>query len=126
MNPIHNAQNPLDSRRLHAFVSLARTGSMTGTASELFLTHSAIGHAMSALQAEVGCRLLTRMGKRVSLTEEGEAFLLHVTLGLDAFAKARRSVEELEQLGCQRLRLGAGAAICRLFMPPVLRELRRQ
>jgi len=126
MNPVHNRQNPLDSRQLQAFASLARTGSFAQTARELFLSHSAVSHAMSTLQAEVGCRLLTRMGKRVSLTEEGEAFLHHVTLGLDAFAKARRSVEELKQWGSQRLRLGAGASICRLLLPPVLADMRRQ
>jgi len=126
MNPVHNTQNPLDSRQLNAFASLARTGSVTETARELFLTHSAISHAMSNLQAEVGCRLLTRMGKKVSLTEEGEAFLHYVTLGLDAFVKARQSIEELKQWGTQRLRLGAGAAICRLLLPPVLTDMRHQ
>jgi LysR family transcriptional regulator, low CO2-responsive transcriptional regulator len=126
MNPIHNRQNPLDTRQLHAFASLARTRSFTDTAHELFLTRSAISHAMSALQAEIGCRLLTIMGKRVFLTQEGEAFLHYVTIGLNAFTKARQSVEELNQWGSQRLRLGAGGAICRLLLPPVLAVMRRQ
>lgn len=81
---------------------------------------------MSTLQAEVGCRLLTRMGKKVCLTEEGEAFLHHVNLGLNAFAKARQSVEELKQWGTQRLRLGADAAACRLLLPSVLVDMRHQ
>ena len=126
MNSVHTTQNPLDSRQLNAFASLARTGSFTETARELFLTHSAISHAMSTLQADVGCRLLLRMGKRVTLTEEGEAFLHHASRGLDAFAQARQSVEELKQWGTKRLRVGAGAAICRLLLPPVLTSMRRQ
>lgn len=81
---------------------------------------------MSNLQEELGCRLLTRMGKRFSLTEEGEAFLHHVNLGLDAFVKARRSIEELKQWGAQRLRLGAAGPICRLLLPRVLTDMRRQ
>ena len=54
---------PLDSRQLRAFTVLARTGSFTRTAHELHLTQSAISYAMKALEDEIGCRLLDRMGK---------------------------------------------------------------
>src|SRR4051812_40144299 len=53
---------PLDSRQLRAFASLARTGSFTQTARELRLSQSAISHSMKALEQEVRCRLLDRMG----------------------------------------------------------------
>jgi DNA-binding transcriptional LysR family regulator len=54
----------LDSRQLRAFSVLARTGSFTQAARELHLTQSAISHAMKALEADVSCRLLNRMGKK--------------------------------------------------------------
>ena len=54
----------LDSRQLRAFSVLARTGSFTQAARQLHLTQSAISHAMKALEEDVGCRLLDRIGKK--------------------------------------------------------------
>lgn len=119
-------QSPLDSRQLNAFVSLARTGSFKQTASELYLTRSAISHAMSALERELGCRLLARMSKKVVLTEMGEALLHHAEHGLREFAKARETLNSLKQWGASRLRIGAGAALSRLILPSVLCQARRE
>jgi len=68
---------PIDSRQLRAFVILARTGSFTQTARELHLSQPAISHSIKALEEEMRCRLLDRVGKSVSLTEAGEQFLTH-------------------------------------------------
>jgi hypothetical protein len=38
---------------------------------------TAVSHAMKALETEVGCRLLDRVGKRALLTQAGEQFLRH-------------------------------------------------
>ena len=45
----------LDSGQLTAFAVLAETESYTETARQLYLTPSAIHHAMSALEEDVGC-----------------------------------------------------------------------
>ena len=67
----------LDSRQLRTFVSLARTGSFTATAKEVFITQSAVSHSMKSLEDELGCRLLNRVGKKTTLTLEGEHLLRH-------------------------------------------------
>lgn len=54
----------IDSRQLRAFVTLARTGSFTQTGKELFLSQSAISHGIKALERDIGCRLLDRVGKK--------------------------------------------------------------
>ena len=67
-------RNPLDSRQLRAFLMLSRKGSFTLAAKELHLTQSAISHAMKALEQDVGCRLLDKVGKKILLTQAGEQF----------------------------------------------------
>src|SRR5437868_2547495 len=57
---------PLDSRQLRAFATLAHTGSFTLTARRLRLSQSAISHSIKALEGEVRCRLFDRMGKSVA------------------------------------------------------------
>ena len=86
---------PLDSRQLRAFRVLARTGSFTQTARELQLTQSAISHAMKALEDDVGCRLLDRLGKKVALTQAGEQLLHHAEKILAEMDSARGSLGKL-------------------------------
>src|SRR5439155_19175236 len=68
---------PLDSRQLRAFVTLARRASFTRAAKDLCLSQSAVSHSMKALEMDLGCRLFDRVSKRISLTEAGEQLLEH-------------------------------------------------
>lgn len=115
---------PLDSRQLQAFVILSRTGSFTQTARELFLTQSAVSHSMKALETDVGCRLLDRLGKKVMLTQAGEQLLVHAERVLQEMASARSGIERLGKWGVGRLRIVAPAALCAHLLPAVLREFK--
>ena len=116
--------SPIDSRRLQQFCVLARTGSFTQTARELHLTQSGISHSMKALEAETGCRLLDRLGKKVVLTQAGEQLLQHAGKILAEMAAARDSLSALGKWGKGRLRLGASTTACQHLIPPVLREFK--
>ena len=88
-------KEPIDSRQLRAFVTLARTGSFTMAAKELFLSQSAVSHSMKALETDVGCRLFDRVGKKVLLTQAGETLLQHANKILNEMAAARLGLEQL-------------------------------
>src|SRR6267143_596350 len=118
MNP------PLDSRQLRAFTTLARTGSFTLAAKDLFLSQSAVSHSMKALEQDVGCRLLDRLGKTVILTQAGEQLLHHAETILQEMSLARASLEQLGKWGRAKLRIGATATACEHILPGVLRELK--
>lgn len=113
-------KGPLDSRQLQAFAILARTGSFTLTAREMFLTQSAVSHSMRALENDVGCRLLDRLGKKVMLTQAGEHLLQHAERVLKEMDTARTGLEQMAQWGRGRLRLAAPATLCVRLLPPVL------
>src|SRR6185436_11767632 len=115
---------PLDSRQVRAFCALARTGSFTQTARELHLTQSAVSHSMKALERDIGCRLLDRLGKKVVLTQAGEQLLHHATKILQEMENARGSLAHLGKWGRGRLRLGASTTSCQHLIPPVLREFK--
>ena len=117
-------KTPLDSRQLRAFCVLARTGSFTQTARELHLTQSGISHSMKALERDIGCRLLDRLGKTVALTQAGEQLLHHATKILQEMEGARESLAHLGKWGRGRLRLGASTTACQYIVPPVLREFK--
>jgi LysR family transcriptional regulator, low CO2-responsive transcriptional regulator len=115
----------LDSRQLHAFAALARRGSFTLAAQDLFLTQSAVSHAIKALEDDVGCRLLDRVGRRVLLTQAGEQFLRHTEKILHEMEVARAGLEQLIKWGHGRLRVGASTTACQHILPTVLREFRQ-
>lgn len=115
----------LDSRQLYAFAALARRGSFTLAAKDLFLTQSAVSHAIKALEEDVGCRLLDRVGRRVMLTQAGEQFLRHTEKILGEMELARAGLETLTKWGQGRLRVGASTTACQHILPAVLREFRQ-
>ncbi len=119
-------KEPIDSRQLRAFVTLARTGSFTVTAKELFLSQSAVSHSMKALETDVGCRLFDRVGKRVLLTQAGETLLQHASRILAEMVAARSGLEQLGKWGMGRLRVAAGGALCQYLLPAVLREFKEK
>src|SRR5882757_3488308 len=96
----HSYMNtPLDSRQVRAFCVLARTGSFTQTARELHITQSGISHSMKALERDIGCRLLDRLGKKVVLTQAGEQLLHHSKKILQEMATARETLGHLGKWG---------------------------
>lgn len=117
-------KTPLDSRQVRAFCVLARTGSFTQTARELHLTQSGISHSMKALERDVGCRLLHRLGKKMVLTQAGEQLLHHAEKILLEMQSAREALGHLGKWGKGRLRLGASTTACQYIIPPVLREFK--
>jgi DNA-binding transcriptional LysR family regulator len=117
-------KNPLDSRQLSAFYHVARTSSFTQGARAMNLSQSAVSRAVQSLEDDVGCRLLDRLGKTVTLTLAGEQLLHFVEKIFRDMNAARGSLAQLGKWGRGRLRLGASIAICQYVLPGVLREFR--
>jgi DNA-binding transcriptional LysR family regulator len=89
----------LDSRKLLAFVTLARCGSFTQTARELFLTQSAVSHAIKSLEQELECRLFDRLGRQAQLTPAGRHLLEHADRILGEMQQARENLKALDNAG---------------------------
>lgn len=115
----------LDSRQLLAFAALARCQSFTRAAKELFLTQSAVSHAIKSLETELGSRLVDRAGRRVTLTQAGEQFLPHAERILREMDAARAGLDALSRWGHGRLRVGASTTACEYILPTVLREFKQ-
>jgi DNA-binding transcriptional LysR family regulator len=71
---------------LSAFTAVAEAGSISAAAKRLGLSKSVVSERLSELEREVGVRLVQRTTRRLSLTEDGHAFL----------ARARRIVAEVQ------------------------------
>lgn len=115
---------PIDARRLRAFVLLAREASFASAASLLSLTPSAMSHSIKALEQEMGGALFERRGHRAVLTSAGERLLPHAERILRFMRSARQEMHSLQSWGRGVLRIAAPASACQYFLPAVLLEFR--
>ncbi|CAM3861816.1 transcriptional regulator [Xenorhabdus thuongxuanensis] len=60
-----------------AFVTTAQLGSFTAAAERLGLTKSAVGKSVGRLENRLGIKLFQRSTRSLSLTPDGEAFLIN-------------------------------------------------
>ncbi|WP_435538054.1 LysR substrate-binding domain-containing protein [Azospirillum sp. ST 5-10] len=109
----------LTFRQLRAFEAIARLGSFSRAAEELFLTQPALSIQMRKIADAVGLPLFDTSGRTVRLTEAGEALLVlsrELTAGL---ARFEQTVDALKGLTRGRLRL-AGVTSAEYFLPRLL------
>ncbi|MCG8711016.1 LysR family transcriptional regulator [Brenneria sp. 4F2] len=68
---------------LSVFVKVAKEGSFVSAGRSLGLSASAVGKRVTGLESSVGAQLLQRSTRKISLTYEGEQFLVHAMRILD-------------------------------------------
>ncbi|MGY6695241.1 MAG: LysR substrate-binding domain-containing protein [Roseinatronobacter sp.] len=81
---------------LQAFEAVARLCSFTLAADELSLTQSAVSRQISTLETQLGCLLLTRGPRHVTLTPEGETYARSVRSALTQLHHAALSLQHDE------------------------------
>lgn len=77
----------MELRHLRYFIALAGSLNFTRAAERVHVTQSTLSHQIRQLEEEIGQPLFDRIGKRVVMTEAGDAFL----------AYASRALKEIDQ-----------------------------
>jgi DNA-binding transcriptional LysR family regulator len=116
----------IDSRQIRAFVAVARRGNFTQGAKDVFLTQSAVSHAIKSLEEDLGCHLFQRVGRRAVLTHAGERLLQHCEEILHKMQDARLDLSQMPDLGRPVLRIGAPTTVCHHILPGVLRKVQEE
>jgi DNA-binding transcriptional LysR family regulator len=112
--------------QLRYFVATARLLHFTRAAEQLYIAQPSLSLQIARLEAELGAPLFYRRGRRVSLTDAGEALLPLAERVLEAEAEARRAVQQVAGLERGRLSLCALPALDQHLLPPWLARFRRE
>ncbi|MDM8191557.1 LysR family transcriptional regulator [Pseudomonas koreensis] len=108
---------------LLAFVTVARSGSFTRAAVQLGVTQSAVSQVVSALEARLKIRLLTRTTRSVSLTAAGERLLHAIGHRLDEIEAELDALTELRDKPAGTVRITCGDNIIKTTLLPKLTPL---
>lgn len=82
----------MDTRHIRTAVAVARCGTFTAAARELFMSQSTLSRQVAALERDLGGQLFVRGARRVELTARGTAFMGQADLVLQAVEAAEAAV----------------------------------
>jgi DNA-binding transcriptional LysR family regulator len=106
-----------------AFVVVARERSFTRAAAQLGLSQSSLSHTISALEAKLGMRLLTRTTRGVSPTEAGERLLATVGPYCEGIEAELASLSEERDKPAGTIRISSHDHAVRTILWPKLSRL---
>lgn len=115
----------MEFRQLHAFCAVANTASFTRAAEVLGYAQSSITTQIQLLEQELDTRLFERNGKHVTLTGDGECFLIYVRQILHLSAEAKETISS-SSIPKGTITIGAPESLCATYLPAVLQEYRKR
>jgi len=112
----------MDTNALKAFIEVAETGSFSNATERLHLTQPAVSKRIATLENQLGTRLIDRIGRRISLTQAGDALLPRARLVLANIEDAQRTLTNLSGSVSGRLHLGISHHLGLHRLPPLLKQ----
>lgn len=107
-------------KQLETFVAVATKGSLTAAAHAEGVAPAIIGRRLDALESRLGVKLLLRTTRRISLTDEGSAFLDDCQRILAELQDAEASVSAGGVKASGHLRVTAPAGFGRRHVAPLI------
>lgn len=109
-------------RYLEILEAIAETGTFTGAAKKLYITQSAVSHAVAELEKQAGTALFERLPKGVTLTRCGASLLEESRSILTACRNLDRRINHLEEN--TPVNIVSSITIASFLLPEILSELK--
>lgn len=116
---------PVDTQNLAAFLAVAEHRSFSRAGEALHLTQPAVSKRITVLEEQLGHALFDRIGRRVALTDAGQALLPHARRVLQEIEDGRRTLSRLDAVVGGRLSIGTSHHIGLHRLPPILGQFTR-
>jgi molybdate transport repressor ModE-like protein len=113
-------------QRLRVLRAVALEGSFTRAAHALAMSQPAVSQHITALERELGARLVDRAPTGATLTPEGAVTLRHALRVLQTVEETRREIDRLRSGEHDPVRIAAFPTACAHLVPRATAELRRR
>lgn len=107
------------------FYYVAKLGSITLAAEELFISQPAVSQTIKQLENVLGGSLFFRTSKGVRLTPEGELLYTYVSQGYELLIEAESKYKELFMLEAGEIRIGASDMTLQFYLLPHLEKFHK-
>lgn len=111
---------------LSFFVLLARRESFTATGRDLGISASAVSRRLAKLEDRLGIRLLNRTTRRVSLTSEGDAYLLEAARILGDIDALEQRITGARDTPKGLLRINSTLRFGRTYIAPAISSFKQR
>ena len=108
------------------FKTVAEIGSFQKAADILGLTPSAISHAISSMENELGFSLLTRSKSGVTLTNYGENLLPYVNAVLNSDESLKQAIAQFNGLKQGKVKIGVFSSVCTNWLPDIMNSIKEK
>jgi DNA-binding transcriptional LysR family regulator len=105
---------------MRIFVSVVQNGSRSSAGRQRGLSPASVSRHISGLEASLGCRLVNRTSRKLTLTEAGELYFAKVEQILHQIAEANDSVAQLQSMPRGTLRVHSRMLVGHLYVVPAL------
>jgi DNA-binding transcriptional LysR family regulator len=107
---------------LRVFISVVDTGGFSAAGELLGISTSVVSRQITALEAELGIRLLKRSTRRVELTEAGSIYLTRVRSLLTELEETNKSLKQPNTPAAGRFRVAAPTALGLSLIAPAVAD----
>lgn len=114
----------MEISRCRALIECGERGSISAAADALGYTPSAVSQLISALEKELGLKLLNRSPKGVTLTAEGEAIIPAIRQYLVREEEIYRIADELKGVVTGKLTVAAYPSVATTWLPEIVRNFK--
>lgn len=115
----------IETRLLHYFLAIAREQSITRAAETLHVTQPTLSKQMQDLERQLGCQLLVRGKKKVTLTDEGAYLRNRAQEMLDLMEQTEAAFRDDDDQVAGDVYLGCGETRIMGFVAEVFQDLRK-
>lgn len=116
----------MELRQLRYFIAACEAGSLLKASGRLHIAQPALGQQITALENDLGVRLLDRSSRGVTPTEVGKVFLEHAHIILADVDRARMAVGELNKIPSGDVALGLTTTVALAATMPILSACRER
>ena len=114
----------MDDKKLEALMTIVRTGSFCRAAEEMGCTQSGLTQMVNGLEKELGCRLLDRNYRGVTVSKDGRDLLPLIEQTVRACHALKSRARALNRQ-TDSIRIGTFSSLAGNLLPPVLKKFRQ-
>lgn len=124
MNFVH--MNNVELKHLRLIKYIVDGGSMSNATHKMFLTQSALSHMLREFEGSIGVKVFARRGKKLHLTDEGNAILFHAEKVLSELSELEKTVANFKVANKERIRISTGCYTSYHWLPAVVKVFREK